>query len=98
MTVYGALLKAEGKAGRIKVASATASITGTGSITTGLKSIFGAAIACVQNAETTLPSNATAAVTSTSGGTVNVVVISHDAAANAVSTTAKTVGVIALGV
>jgi len=97
MTVYGALVKADGKSGLVKVAAASASITGTGTIDTGLKSIFGPVMATVQDAETTLPSNATAAVTSTSGGTVSVVVISHDAAANAVSTTAKTVGVLALG-
>jgi hypothetical protein len=97
MVVYGALTKAAGKSGVIKVAAASASITGTGSIDTGLKTIFGPAMAAVQDAETTLPSNATAAVTSVSGGTVNVVVISHDSAANAVSTTAKTVGVMALG-
>ena len=97
MTIYGVLGKPYGKDGWVRVASATASITGTGSIDTGLKSIFGGVMACVQNAETTLASNATAAVTSTSGGTVSVVVISHDSAGNAISSTEKTVGVLALG-
>jgi len=97
MTVYGALEKPYGKDGKVKIAAASASITGTGSIDTGLKEIFGPVMATVQDAETALPSNATVAVTGTSGGTVDVVVISHDSAANAVSSSAKTVGVMALG-
>jgi len=96
MTVYGALDKAFGKDGKVKVAAASASITGTGSITTGLKSIFGPAMATVQDAATTIPTHV-ASVTSITGGTVNVVVIEAQAAANAIATAAKTVGVLALG-
>ena len=96
MAVYGALEKPYGKDGKVKVAAASASITGTGSIDTGLKEIFGPAMACVQDAATTIPSEV-ASVTSVSGGTVNVVVVELQAAANAISTSAKTVGVIALG-
>jgi len=86
-----------GRSGGLKGAAVTASTTGTGSINTGLRRLLTPAFACVQDAETTLASNATAAVTSVSGGTVNVVVIEHAAAANAISTTAKSVGVIAIG-
>jgi len=93
--IYGSLGKPFG-AGKIKIALGTVSITGTGSLDTGLKSVSGA-IPAVQNAEDSLPSNATAAVTSINSGTVNLVVISHDSAANAVSSTAKTVAVLAWG-
>ena len=96
MAVYGALEKPYGKDGKVKVAAASASITGTGSIDTGLKEIFGPAMACVQDAATTIPSEV-ASVTSVSGGTVDVVVVELQAAANAISTSAKTVGVMALG-
>jgi len=70
MTVYGALEKPYGKDGKVKVAAASASITGTGSIDTGLKEIFGPAMATVQDAATTIPSEV-ASVTSVSGGTVD---------------------------
>ena len=94
--IYGAFAKPFGRSGLIKVALGTASITGTGSISTGLKSVAGA-IPAVQDAESSLPSNATAAVTGISGDAVSVVVISHDSAANAVSSTAKTVAILAWG-
>jgi len=72
-----------------------ASITGTGSIDTGLSSIDGAVVS-VKDSGSSLPTY-TASITSISGGTVNVVVTEHSSAANAVSSSAKTVTVIAIG-
>lgn len=83
-------------AGRYKkLAIVSASITGTGDIDTGLKSID-EAVACVKNSGTSIPTN-TASITSISGGTVSVVVTKHEASANSVETSAKTVVVIAVG-
>ena len=96
MAISGTLRKPLG-AGK-KIAVVQTAITGTGAITSGLSSIdTGGAQVTVQNAETTITSNALAAVTSISGGTVNVVVIALAAASNAVSGSAKNVGLVAVG-
>ena len=77
-----------------KLAAVSASITGTGTVATGLTSIDYA----VANAAsgTTIPVY-TATAASTSGGDVTVVVISNQTTTNAVATTAKTVTVFAVG-
>jgi len=95
LPIYG--LISDRSAGRYKkLVVISASITGTGSITTGLATAD-YAFATVQNAETALTSNALVAVTSITGGTVAVVVIAQASAANSVSTVAKTGGVLAVG-
>ncbi|MBO3801765.1 MAG: hypothetical protein JTT12_05555 [Candidatus Brockarchaeota archaeon] len=83
------------KLGKIKVASGNATITGTGSINTGLSTILNAVV-CVANASTTIPTDV-ASITSISGGTINVVVVALQSAANAIETAAKTVNWIAFG-
>jgi hypothetical protein len=94
MPILGALDRAMG-IGKRKVESGTASITGTGSITTGL-SVIEAAVVCVRNSGTTLPTR-TASITSISGGTINVVVTEHGESSNAVATTEATVGYVVIG-
>lgn len=97
MAIPGGLTRGFAKSQK-KVAVVAASITGTGSITSGLVSVdAGGAQTTVQNAETTITSNALAAVTSISGGAVSVVVIALAAAANSVSGSAKSVGLVAIG-
>lgn len=99
MPVYGTLERALGKGGRVKVAGACVSITGTGSIDTGLKTILPAPIVSIQDAPASIPTE-TVEITSISGGTISVVVISHTITAgaeHAVATVARRVGVIALG-
>jgi len=88
------LMKAKGKA-QPKFFIGVFSITGTGSVSTGLSRLDGA-VATVQNSGTALPTR-TASVTSISGGTVNIVVTEHASAANSVATTAASVCVIATG-
>jgi len=95
MTVLGRIEKGLGKRGYF-IDSTSASITGAATITTGLSSIQGSPIPAVQDAATTIPSES-ASVTSVSGGVVSVVVIKHEATANSISGSAKTVGVIAVG-
>jgi hypothetical protein len=83
---------------RAKVSVTQTSINGTGGVTTGLRSVqAGGAQTTVQNAETTLTSNALAAVTSIVNGTVNVVVIALATASNAISGVAKNVGCVVVG-
>ena len=93
--IIGALNKPFGE-GKIKVFVGNFSITGTGTISTGLKEIIGPVQVTVQNAETTIPTH-TASVSNISGGNVDVVVITHDSSANAISSTSKTVGILAFG-
>jgi len=93
--IVGALNKPFGE-GKVKVFVGNFSITGTGTISTGLREIIGPVQVTVQDAETTIPTHTTSVV-SISGGDVDVVVITHDSAANAISTTAKTVGIMAFG-
>ena len=78
-----------------KIAYGSASITGTGNITTGLTSIESATVS-VANSGTSIPTDS-ASITSTSGGTISVVVTKHDSSANSVETSAKTVNFIAIG-
>ena len=78
-----------------KLAAGTASITGTGAIDTGLEHIDHAVVSVV-DAESTIPTHS-ASITSISGGTINVVVVTHDSSANAIATSAKTVQYIAIG-
>lgn len=87
------LLRALGAGKKLVVVSS--SITGTGSIDTGLNSID-YAVASVVDSESSIPTH-TASITGTSGGTVNVVVTEHQASANTVATSAKTVVVFAVG-
>jgi len=97
MTILADLPKPRG-VGKRKLAGVTASITGTGALTTGLSTID-YAVASMVNAATTVPTQ-TAEVTSISGGTVNVVVIDHTVTAtaeHAVSSAAKNVTAIAIG-
>jgi hypothetical protein len=78
------------------VVAGSASITGTGAISTGLSTILGAVVT-VANAATTIPTHV-ASITSISGGTINVVVVKLDSSANSVeSSAAKTVNWIAFG-
>lgn len=78
-----------------KLAVISASITGTGAITTGLTTVDYAVPCCVSSA-TTIPSEV-ATISSISAGTVNAVVIAQQAAANAISSSAETVTVFAVG-
>lgn len=95
-TLYG--LDTGFKRGRKNLSITQTAITGTGAVTTGLNSIdTGGAMTTVQNAETTITSNAGSAVTSISAGTVNVLVIAFAAAANSVSAAAKNLAVWAVG-
>jgi hypothetical protein len=82
-----------------KVAAVQSAITGTGAMTSGLSAIdAGSAQVTVQNSATTVPTGgSTAAVTSISTGTVNVVVIDQQAAANVVAGGAKNVGLLCTG-
>lgn len=97
MAIPGGLTRGFAKSQK-KVAVVQAAITGTGAIASGLVSVdTGGAQVTVQNAETTITSNALAAVTSISAGSVSVVVIALAAAANSVSGSAKNVGLVAIG-
>jgi len=88
-----------GRSGGLKGVAITVSITGTGAINTGLRRLLAPAIVSVQNAPTTITS-VSVEVTGITGGTVNVVVVDHTITAgaeHAISTTAYTIGVIAIG-
>ena len=89
MAVYN-LLRGLGPGPKMEVTSA--SITGTGSISANVEKV-NYAFPAVQNSGTSIPTR-TASVTSISGSTINIVVTEHQAAANAVPTTASTVAVI----
>jgi hypothetical protein len=78
----------------VKIFSGTFSITGTGAVTVPAGSVLDASVAVV-NAATTVPTD-TAAISSISGSTINVVVIQHAASANSIESAAKSVSVIAL--
>jgi hypothetical protein len=98
MAVIGELTKARGAAG-VKVAYATKSVTGTGDVTAsdlGLKRIIAPVCAIVVDAASTIPTQI-AQITSFDSTKVSVVVVEQQSAANAISTTAKTVLVVALG-
>jgi len=90
LAIYG-LISDRSAGRRKKLAVISASITGTGSITTGLNSVDFAIAGSVE--ATALNS---ADVTSVSGGTVNVRVILHGAT-DATETVARTVVVHAVG-
>jgi hypothetical protein len=98
MAVIGELTKARGTVG-VKVAYATKSVTGTGDITAsdlGLKRIIAPVCATVVDAADTIPTHI-AQITSFDNTKVSVVVIEQQSDANAISTTEKTVLVVALG-
>lgn len=78
-----------------KLAVVSASITGTGSIDTGLKKVD-YAVACVVDSGSSIPTH-TASITGISGGSVSVVVTENQSSANAVASSAKTVVVFAVG-
>jgi hypothetical protein len=80
-----------------KVSVTQTSVTGTGAVTSGLASVdAGGAQATPQNAATTITTQS-ASVTSISGGTINVVVVDQQAAANVLGASAKNIGVVAVG-
>jgi len=100
MSIVANLPIPRGLAGR-KLAAATASITGSGAVTTGLSTIVtGGASATVQNSSgAAITSNtgpAVASIVSISGGTVTVTVADLFTTP-AQSAAARTVGVIAIG-
>ncbi|MBT9164955.1 MAG: hypothetical protein DDT23_00966 [candidate division WS2 bacterium] len=70
-------------------------ITGAGAIATGLTTITGYSVCCGSSG-TALPTS-TVSVSSVVGGTLNVVVTDHAAAANSVATVARTVSWVAVG-
>jgi len=73
------------------------SITGTGTVDTGLSVIEeGSTHATVVNAATAIPTE-TASITSVAAPSIKLVVIEHRATANVISGTAKSVAVQALG-
>jgi len=94
MPIVANLLKPRGL-GKRKLFIGTASITGTGTISTGLSTVE-EAVACVKNSPTTIPTR-TASITGISGGDVSVVVTEHAATANSVATAAVEVTVFAVG-
>jgi len=94
MSFIGALVKAIELAKK-KVYKTTASITGTGTISTPLSTIESAKVN-LEDAETTLPSCGVE-ITGIVGGDVSVVVVEHAAAANAISAHAHTVALEAIG-
>jgi len=94
MPLLGQLEKARG-VGKRKVAVVAASVTGTGTISTGLGTIE-AAVARLLDAESAIPSCGVE-ITGITGGDVSVVVVTHDSAANAVSTHAHNVQIEAIG-
>lgn len=97
MAIVADLVNPTGHLGVPKFSATQASITGTGGITTGLGTInTGGAVTSVANAATTVPTD-TDAISSIVGGTVNVVVINHAAAANSIEAAAKNVNVLAVG-
>lgn len=106
MGVIATLPRSVSKAAR-KLSVTQAGVTGTGGITTGLSTIdtggnFGAgvagagAVACVANSPTAVPTKV-AAITSISGGTVNVVVVIQNASTNVVDAAGAQVNVWAVG-
>jgi hypothetical protein len=93
MSYAGFLLK---QGSGYKIASAVASITGTGSVSfPSLRTVLGA-VATVVNAPTTLPSYV-ASISSISGNSVSVVVFQLQATATAVASSAQNVEVMAYG-
>lgn len=100
MAVIGNLPRPLGR-GLKKISETQAAITGTGAVTTGLAPGIagvdaGGAVACSANAATTIPTTF-AAISSVSGGTVNIVAVAFAAGANAISAVATNVNVIAIG-
>jgi hypothetical protein len=96
MSVIANLPRALSKGTR-KLSATQGAVTGTGGIATGLSSIdTGGAVATPANSATTIPTNL-AAITSISGGTVNIVVVAAAASANTVSGVAANVNVLATG-
>jgi hypothetical protein len=100
MAIAGNLRFATGSRHGKKVSITNTTLTGTAAVVTGLTSVdAGGAQVTVQNAATTIPTDASAAVTSIAAGTVNVVVLTNQAANNIVSTTVTTkLGLVAIGV
>lgn len=97
MAIVGGLTRGFAKSQR-KVAAVSASITGTGAITSGLSSVdAGSAQVTTQNGATTLTTTGPAWVTSISGGTVNVALLQVAAAANAISAIAFNAGLLCTG-
>jgi len=94
MPIIGNIERPVGRGVR-KLFCGTVSITGTGSVSTGLSAVEYAVVS-VANAETTIPSNG-AEISSISGGTINIVVVNYAAAANSISTAAKDISVMAVG-
>lgn len=82
---------------RKKFSVVTGAITGTGALTSGLSTVD-AALVTSQNSATTVPTNDGGAVTSITGGTINVRVVALAAAANTISAVAATVAAFAVGV
>lgn len=98
MAITGNLPAALGSGGlRRKVSETQAAITGTGNVTTGLRSIdTGGAFVCGANSATTIPTNL-ATITSLTNGTVAVAVVAAAAAANTISAVAENCNVLAIG-
>lgn len=98
MAITGNLPAALGSGGlRRKVSETQAAITGTGAVTTGLRTIdTGGAFVSGANSATTIPTNL-ATITSLSAGTVNVAVVAAAAAANTISAVAENCNVLAIG-
>ena len=88
MTITQQLARAAGRG--VKIFAGTFAVTGNGAVTT--TGTVQAAVATVSNAATALPSD-TAAITSYSGATVNIVVIQHATNSNSVESGAKNVDV-----
>jgi len=83
---------------QIKIAVGQTSVTGTGAITSGLSVILaGGAHTTLQNGATTVPADGPSWVSSISGGTINAVVATLQAAANIISVAAKNLGWVAVG-
>jgi len=96
MAIVSTLPRNLGLTGR-KLAVVQAAITGTGSMATGLAGLItGGAVVSVANAATTVTTQV-ASVTSVTGGSVAVVVVDLQAAANAISAAPKNVNLWAIG-
>ena len=96
MSIIRNLVRGQGKTTG-KISESQGAITGTGGIATGLGSIdTGGAFVAVANAATTVTTQSSS-ITSISGGTVNVVVVDQQAAANVIGASAKNVNVLAVG-
>ncbi len=98
MAIVGNLPKALGLTTR-KVVAIQAAITGTGAIITPLTNIDpGSAQVTVQDAAITVPTDVASVSSVTDApGTVNVVVVELEAAANAIETAARQVGLLCTG-